>query len=57
MLGEFVNVEIDEYSDITCGSRINSGRFAVPWESTAAILDELGAEMIVYNDPVKPKTR
>jgi hypothetical protein len=36
-------------------SRINSGKFAVPWDLTAAILDELGAEMIVYNDPVNPK--
>jgi hypothetical protein len=49
--------QLMDYPDFTCCSRINSGRFAVPWESTAAILDELGAEMIIYNDPVDSKKR
>jgi ADP-ribose 1''-phosphate phosphatase len=34
--------------------RINSGKFAVPWALTAAILEELGAEMTIY-DPVEAK--
>ncbi|KZP04272.1 hypothetical protein FIBSPDRAFT_1051992 [Athelia psychrophila] len=35
-------------------SRINSGKFAIPWESTAAVLDGLQVEMVVY-DPVEAK--
>ncbi|KAE9399354.1 hypothetical protein BT96DRAFT_820687, partial [Gymnopus androsaceus JB14] len=30
------------------GNRFNSGRFGVPWEGTAAIVEELGMEMTVY---------
>jgi ADP-ribose 1''-phosphate phosphatase len=36
-------------------SRINSGKFGVPWEETEAILKELDATMIVY-DPLNPPT-
>jgi len=29
--------------------RINSGKFAIPWESTAAIFDELDMQVVVYD--------
>ncbi|KAF9000171.1 hypothetical protein BDZ89DRAFT_1082429 [Hymenopellis radicata] len=35
--------------------RINSGKFGVPWEDTEAILQEIGANMTVY-EPVVPPT-
>jgi ADP-ribose 1''-phosphate phosphatase len=34
-------------------SRINSGKFAVPWAQTEEVLEELCVEMIVY-DPIEP---
>lgn len=38
-----------ELSDVSSvGSRINAGRFRVPWEDTVAVLDELGLSMTVY---------
>jgi hypothetical protein len=34
--------------DIFLSSRINSGKFDVPWEDTEAILKDLGVHMTVY---------
>jgi hypothetical protein len=56
MLGEAVYYSIPDEALTAICSRINSGRFTVPWELTAAILDELGAEMVVY-DPIDQKTK
>lgn len=32
-------------------SRFNSGKFAVPWEQTEQVLNELGVRMTVYDPP------
>ena len=42
---------LNSRSLITILSRFNSGKFAVPWQDTEAIIKQLEMEMVVY-DPV-----
>ncbi|KIK57502.1 hypothetical protein GYMLUDRAFT_751385 [Collybiopsis luxurians FD-317 M1] len=43
------NDQSEEWELHAC--RFNSGKFGVPWERTAAIIEELGIEMTVYVPP------
>ncbi|KAF8901267.1 hypothetical protein CPB85DRAFT_1324277 [Mucidula mucida] len=36
-------------------SKINSGKFGVPWEETEAVLQEIGVTMTIY-EPIVPPT-
>ena len=42
---------LNSWSLLTTLSRFNSGKFAVPWQDTEAIIKQLEMEMVVY-DPV-----
>ena len=49
MLGTFhIRILLGHFFNMSITSRFNSGKFAVPWEDTEAVLNELSVEMTIY---------